>query len=71
MAKTNAATRADLQSFMEQGRDSVSGALGPTPKPRADDGDIHDNKTSGAGVFIRKSARSVADRRRSGPRMPT
>lgn len=66
MARTNAATRPDLQRFLEQGRDSVTG-LGPIPKPSSDDPDIHDNKTSGEGVFIRKSVRSVADRRRTRP----
>lgn len=60
MSRKNAATRSDLQPFLQQGIDSQ---IRPMPKPPADDTDIHDNKTSGAGVFIRKAMRPVSVRK--------
>lgn len=69
MARPNAASRGDLMGAFQAGVSSVSGK-GPVPKPSADAGDIHDNKTSGAGVFVKKPKRSVAARKKHGSRTP-
>lgn len=60
--RPNAAARPDLQPFLQQGVDSQTNRV---DKPPSDASDIHDNKTSGAGVFIRKAQRPVATRKRT------
>ena len=65
MARSNAATRTDLQSFMDQGRNSQ--------RKKVDHESTHLGEVNqkGRGIVVRKAARSVATRRKAGPRMPS
>lgn len=52
MSRHNSASRPDLQEALEKGIKSQH--PGPVPKPSSLADDAHDNKTSGAGILIRR-----------------